>query len=160
MNELETTVAAPFRHGRKERLSKMELVFYYVQDKRWMSQDQAKKLIDLAAKRGLLSKEGEENIYCCASSLADVTIPLGFRPGDGIFAETAEEQDPIEALIDAIAAATGKARKDLAAEMQEISGHFDNLLVPEASVILLAKKYEVSMESYMPALRAAMREGQ
>ncbi|MCZ0860932.1 DUF2240 family protein [Methanocorpusculum sp. MG] len=158
MTELETTVAAPFRHGRKDRLSKMELVFYYVQDKRWMSQDQAKKLIDLAAKRGLLIKDGEENIYRCASSLADVAIPLGFRPGDEIFAET-EEQDPIEALIDDIAAATGKTRKDLAAEMQEIAGHFDNLLVPEASVILLAKKYDVSTAAYLPALRAAMHEG-
>jgi len=160
VNELEIAVAAPFRHGRKEWLSKMELVFYYVHDKRWMSQDQAKRLIDLAAKRGFLYKEGEENIYRCARSIADVTIPLGFRPSDEIFAETAEEQDPVEALIDDIAAATGIARKDLAAEMQEISEHFDNLLVPEASVILLAKKYEVSIEPYMPALRAAMCKGQ
>lgn len=160
MNELDITVAAPFRHGRKDRLSKMELVFYYVQDKRWMSQDQAKKLIDLAVKRGLLLKDGEENIYRCMPSLADVSIPLGFRPGDDIFVETAEEQDPVEALINDIAAATGKARKDLAAEMQEISGHFDNLLVPEASVILLAKKYDVSTVAYMPALRAALRGGQ
>lgn len=160
MNELETTVAAPFRHGRKDRLTKMELVFYYVQDKRWMSQDQAKKLIDLAVRRGLLTKDGEENIYRCASSLADISIPLGFRPGDEIFAETAEEQDPIESLLDEIAAATGKAKKDLAAEMQEISGHFDNLLVPEACIVLLAKKYHVSAETYLPALRAALHEGQ
>lgn len=160
MNELETTVAAPFRHGRKDRLSKMELVFYYVQDKRWMSQDQAKKLIDLAAKRGLLLKEGADNTYRCAESLGDITIPLGFRPGDEIFSESSDEKDPIEALIEDIATATGRSRKDLAAEMQEIAEHFDNLLVPEASVVLLAKKYGVNTVAYIPALRAAMREGQ
>ena len=147
-------------HGRKDRLTKIELVFYYVQDKRWMSQDQAKKLIDLAVRRGLLIKDVEENIYRYASSLANISIPLGFSPGDEIFAETAEEQDPIESLLNEIAAATGKAKKDLAAEMQEISGHFDNLLIPEACIVLLAKKYHVLAKPYLPALRAALHEGQ
>ncbi len=152
MNELETTVAAPFKHGRKERLSKMELVFYYVQDKRWMSQDQAKKLIDLAAKRNLLTKDGSENSYRFAGPLADITIPLGFRPGDEIFSEVEEEKDPVEALLDAIAAQSGKPKKDLAAELQEINEHFDSLLLPEAAIILLAKKYRIPSDAYKSAL--------
>ncbi|HJJ89789.1 MAG TPA: DUF2240 family protein, partial [Methanocorpusculum sp.] len=118
MNELEITVAAPFRHGRKDQLSRMELLFYYVQDKRWMNQDQAKKLIEIATKRGLLSKNGDENIYCCAASIADVIIPLGFHPSDEIFAATSEEHDPIEALIADIAVKTGRSQQDVAAEMQ------------------------------------------
>lgn len=125
-----------------------------------MSQDQAKKLIDLAAKRGLLTKEGKESIYRCAVSLADVTIPLGFRPGDEIFAESPEEKSPVEALIDDVAASTGKSKNDLATELQEISGHFDNLLGPEACVILLAKKYRVSADAYKPALREALLDRQ
>jgi hypothetical protein len=160
VNELDVVVAAPFRHGRKDRVSKMELVFYYVQDKRWMSLDQAKKLINLATKRGLLIKEGGGSIYHCASSLANVTIPLGFHPSDEIFVETSEEQDPIEVLIDDIATTTGRSKENLAAEMREISEHFDNLLVPEISVILLAKKYGVSSVAYISVLRAEMRERQ
>ncbi|HJJ92230.1 MAG TPA: DUF2240 family protein [Methanocorpusculum sp.] len=160
MNELEITVAAPFRHGRKDQLSRMELLFYYVQDKRWMNQDQAKKFIEIATKRGLLSKNGDENIYCCAASIADVIIPLGFHPSDEIFAATSEEHDPIEALIADIAVKTGRSQQDVAAEMQEISDHFDNLLVPEASVILLAKKYSIKTDSYLHDLRATMHEVQ
>jgi hypothetical protein len=154
VNELETTTAAPFKHSRKDRLSKMELVFYYVQDKRWMSQDHAKKLIELATKRGLLRKEGEENSYRHAASLASVTIPLGFRPSDEIFAETEAEKDPIEALLEDVATTTGKPKRELAAELQEISGHFDNLLEPAAAATLLAKKYRIN---YKPALREALQ---
>jgi hypothetical protein len=160
VNELETTVVAPFQHGKKDRISKMELVFYYVQDKRWMSQNQAKKLIDVATKRGLLIKEEDENIYHCAPPLANITIPLGFHPSDEIFAETGKEQDLIEALIDDIAATTGKTKKDLFTEMQEISRHFDNLLTPEASVILLAKKHDVNVVAYVSSLRTVIREKQ
>jgi hypothetical protein len=160
MNELEITVVAPFRHGRKDRVSKMELVFYYVQDKRWMNLDQAKKLINLAAKRNLLVEEEGGNIYHCAPSLVDVTIPLGFHPSDEIFTETSEERDPIGVLIDDIVTATGRSKENLAAEMREISEHFDNLLVPEVSAILLAKKYGVSSVAYISTFRATMHERQ
>ncbi|MDV0443723.1 DUF2240 family protein [Methanorbis rubei] len=153
MNELETTIAAPFKHGRKEKLTKMELVFYYVQDKRWMSQDQAKKLIDIAEKRNLLNKDGSEASYRFTGTLADVTIPLGFRPGDEIFSATEAEKDPVEALFDDIVNATGKNKKDLAAELQEINRHFDNLLLPQAAMVLLAKKYRVAYDAYLPALK-------
>lgn len=157
MNELETTVAAPFKHGKKDRLTRMELVFYYVQDKRWMNQDQAKKLIDLATRRGILHKEEHENSYCHTAPLADVTIPLGFRPGDGIFAEDAADQDPVELLLSDISAATGIDTKELAVELQQISRQFDDLLLPQAAVILLAKKYRVATAAYKPALAAGLR---
>jgi len=52
------TVAAPFRHLRKERLQKSEFIFYLTIDRMWMSRDQAALLLQRAEGEGLVKISG------------------------------------------------------------------------------------------------------
>ncbi|MDO5844195.1 MAG: DUF2240 family protein [Methanocorpusculum sp.] len=156
MTEIETTVAAPFRHTRMSALTQMKFIYYYTQDKKWMSLEQSKNLIKIAERKGLISKN-ENGDYILSDSLADVKIPTGFRPTDDIFAgaeDEAEDIDPVESVIGEVSAKTGKDKKELVKEMQEIKSHFDNLIYTEAAVILLAKKYDTEISKYTLALTA------
>ncbi|HJJ29680.1 MAG TPA: DUF2240 family protein [Methanocorpusculum sp.] len=148
MNEREISVAAPFKHRNANRLRQIDLIFYYTQDKKWMSQDKAKKLILIAEKTGLITKDmGGE--YVLREELRTVKIPLGFRPTDKIFVlDECETLDPLEKLLEDIEEKTGMVKKDLVGEMERISKHFDNLIGPEAAIILLAKKYHVPYGPY------------
>ncbi len=148
MTERETAVAAPFRHRNADHLRQVDLIFYYTQDKKWMSLDKAKKLISIAEKTGLIKKENTGD-YSLRDDLREVKIPLGFRPTDEIFViDESQTIDTLEKLLDDIAETARIEKKDLASEMERIRKHFDNLIGPEAAVILLAKKYRVAYEPY------------
>lgn len=148
MTERETSVAAPFRHRNATQLRQVDLIFYYTQDKKWMSLDKAKKLIAVAEKTGLIKKESSGD-YSLREDLREVKIPLGFRPTDEIFVmDESENVDALEKLLGDIAENTGIEKKELAGEMERIRKHFDNLIYPEAAIILLAKKYHVPYNAY------------
>ena len=158
MSEFGTTIAAPFKkNARQTEFTRTNLVYFYALDRKWMSTEQAKKLIETAETKGLLRKDEKGN-YTLSEALAEEKIPLGFRPSDAIFAADETEINPVEALLDELTAATGKTKKDLAAEMQEISAHFENLILPEAAVILLAKKYRMNSAKYAAALQQRIKE--
>jgi hypothetical protein len=148
MTERETSVAAPFRHRNAPQLRQVDLIFYYTQDKKWMSLDKAKKLIAVAEKTGLIKKESSGD-YALREDLREVKIPLGFRPTDEIFViDESENVDALEKLLGDIAENTGIEKKELAGEMERIRKHFDNLIYPEAAIILLAKKHHVPYNAY------------
>lgn len=156
MTELETTVAAPFRHTRMSALSQIKIIYYYTQDKKWMSLEQSKKLIKTAERAGLLSKnEGGE--YVLSEKLADVKIPTGFRPTDDIFTNVPEENqcdDPVECIINEISSKTGKDKKEIVREMHEIKTHFNDLIGTDAACVMVAKKYNVDITAFMNSVFA------
>lgn len=154
MTELEITVAAPFRHTRISSLSQMKFIYYYTQDKKWMSLEQSKKVIKIAERAGLISKN-ESGDYVLSEKLAETKIPTGFRPTDDIFTEVEAEiaeADPVEGVINEVAEKTGMDKKELVKEMQEIKSHFDSLIYTEAAAIMLAKKYEIDIGRFRESL--------
>jgi hypothetical protein len=147
---LRTTIAAPFKHTRKTGMRKNELVYYYALDRKWMSTEQANLLLRRAEEDGLLRQEN--GVFSPAFDLAGVTIPIGFKPGSGIF----ERNDPTQELIGRIAKARSVEETAIVAEMNQIIKEgFDTHLLPPAALIILAKKYAVPFED----LRDAFRQG-
>lgn len=151
MSELEITLSSPFRHMRKSNLKRMDFIYYYTQDKKWMNLEQAKKLIDIAEKNRLIVKDGAGG-YTLSESLESVKIPLGFKPSDDIFNSAAEDTDVVSRMIDEISEKTGLDKKEIAKEMQEIKSHFDDLIYTEAAVIMTAKKHNVNYDKYKDEL--------
>lgn len=139
MGEFETTAAAPFRHSHQTTLARANLLYYFTLEKRWMSSDDAKKLISLAAARGcyIEEKEGE---YTLAEALQDEKIPLGFRPTDAVFA-VPENEDPVEQVLKILSEKTGKELKELAGELQTIQKHFDDLIGAGTAAVILSRRY-------------------
>lgn len=150
---LKTTLAAPFRHTRKTGMRKNELVYYYALDRKWMSTEQANQLLHRAEEDGLLRQEN--GLYTPAFTIADVTIPIGFKPTSVIF----ERSDPSQELIGRIARARKSEETEIVAEMNKvIREEFNTNLLPSAALVVLAKRYGVPCDDLLDALTASLRK--
>ena len=106
---LRVAVAVPFRHRGKERMGEGEFVVALSLDRDWFSPDQAKRLVDVATGRGLLSKEGGDLV--AEFDPASVTVPEEFVPDESLL----REQSAFERLLDALVAAGAEKREAVAA---------------------------------------------
>jgi len=149
MSELETTIAAPFIHSQEGELSQARLLFYYHQDKNWINPDEAKRLIALAERKGLLTRNEKGN-FVPQPALLTLKIPIGFKPTDAVF-ETGDT-NAIEELLEHISSVSGIEKKDLLQQIPPILEHFDNLIVDDAAIMILAKKYGVNLNPYREKL--------
>ena len=143
-----TTIAAPFRHTRKDRLKKNEIVYYLAFDRKWMSIEQANVILKRALDEGLVGYDGE--MLAPKFDIRSVEIPIGFKPSQSVF----ETNDPVQSLIDRVVKSSGRQETEIIAEMNRMkSNDFDDLLRPEAAVIILAKRYGVPVEEQIAALK-------
>jgi hypothetical protein len=150
---LRLTIAAPFRHTRKNGMRKNELVYYYALDRKWMSTEQANQLLKRAEEEGLLGIEN--GLYSPRFDIAALTLPVGFRPGSGIF----ERHDAVEDLIGRIARVRSIEETDVVGEMNRIiRENFDTNLLPSAALVLLAKDHGVPFEDLLDALKVAAKK--
>jgi len=142
------TIAAPFRHTRKDRLKKNEIVYYLAFDRDWMSVEKANIVLKRAMDEGLIAYDGE--MLAPKFDITTVDIPIGFKPSSAVY----EEHDPVSSLIDRIVRETGKKETELVSEMNLMTSRdFDNLLMPEAAVLILAKRYNVRFLDLLPDLK-------
>jgi len=148
---LQLTVAAPFRHTRKDRLKRNEMVYYLSFDRKWMSIPQANQLLERASKEGLIAFEGD--MIRPLFDISRVEIPIGFKPSSAVF----EQGDPIQDLIRRISQMTGEPETQVVAAMHKIiTEGFDGHLRPEAALVILAKKNNVPFEDLLQVLTGSI----
>jgi len=149
-----TTVAAPFKHTRKTGMRKNELVYYYAFDRKWMSTEQANLLLKRAEEDRLIRQEN--GVFTPLFDVADITIPIGFKPTSAIF----EQHDPSAELIARIARAKKIEETEVAAEMNRIiRDGFDGNLLPPAALVLIAKRENVPFDDLHEGLLQSMKKG-
>jgi hypothetical protein len=146
---LQVTVAAPFKHTRKEKLQKSEFIFYLTIDRKWMSRDQANLVLDRAKTLGMV--ELADGWVRPLLDLSAITVPVGFRPDSGIF----ESEEASQLLIGRIATARGVPPGEVVAEVNRvIREDFDgNLRLPAAAAIVAAR-YRVDFTDLRDRLAA------
>jgi hypothetical protein len=150
---LRLAIAAPFKHTRKNRMRKNELVYYYALDRKWMSTEQANLLLKRAEEEGLLGLEN--GMYSPRFDITGLTLPVGFKPSSGIF----ERHDPVQDLIGRIARARSLEETDVVAEMNRIiRENYDMHLLPPAALVLLARSYGVPFDDLLDALKGAAKK--
>jgi hypothetical protein len=144
---LAVTVAAPFKHTRKERLQKSEFIFYLTIDRKWMSRDQANQVLERAKAAGMV--EVAEGWVRPLFDLSSVTIPVGFKPDSRIF----ESEEASQILIGRIASLRGVPPAEVVAEVNRVAREdFDgNLLLPAAAA-MVAKRYRVDFRDLLDRL--------
>lgn len=135
---LAVTVAAPFKHTRKERLQRSEFIFYLTIDRKWMSRDQANQLLERARDAGMV--EVAEGWVRPLLDLSSITVPVGFRPDSRVL----EGDEASQVLIGRIASARGVPPAEVVAEVNRVirEGFDGNLRLPAAAVIV-ARRYGV-----------------
>jgi len=151
---LPVTVAAPFKHTRKERLQKSEFIFYLTIDRKWMSREQANQLLERAKAAGLL--EVADGWVRPLLDLTSVTVPVGFRPDSRIF----ESEEASQLLIGRIAAARNVPPAAVVAEVNHVirEGFDGNLRLPAAAA-MVAAKYRVDYRDLLDRLTVEVLEG-
>jgi len=133
---LEVAVAVPFKQRGATRLGEGEFVVALSLDRNWFSPDQAKRLIDVAAGRGLLEREDGEVV--ARFDPPAVTVPDEYEPDESVL----REQSVFERILDAVVAAGHDKREAVAAinERQRRLG-----ISVEAAAALYAKRRGVDV---------------
>ncbi|KUG15040.1 hypothetical protein ASZ90_015307 [hydrocarbon metagenome] len=145
---LAITIAAPFRHARKDRLKKNEMVYFLAFERGWMNIEQAHLLLSRAQEEGLIAYDGD--MIRPLFDLGTIEIPLGFKPSASVF----RSSDPQEELMQRIAGEKEMPLTMVTAAMNAIiSQEFDGFIRPEGAVVILAKRLGVNYEDVLPALR-------
>jgi len=144
---LKVTVAAPFKHTRKEKLQKSEFIFYLTIDRKWMSRDQANQLLERAKAAGMV--EVADGWVKPLLDLSVITVPVGFRPDSRIF----ESEEASQVLMGRIAASRGVPPAEVVAEVNRVirEGFDGNLRLPAAAAIV-AKRYNVGFDDLRESL--------
>lgn len=149
---LEAAVAAPFRQRGTDRMAESEFVVAVSLDRDWFSPDQAKRLVDVASGRGLLSRDGGDVVVSFAP--ADVEIPEEFSPDESIL----REQSTFERILGSIVADGVEKREAVAAinERQQTLG-----VTLEAAAVLSARRRGIDVGDAADRVRADLAsEGQ
>lgn len=106
---LDVAVAVPFKQRGTTRLGEGEFVVALSLDRSWFSPDQAKRLIDVAAGRGLVERVDGEVV--ARFDPPEVTVPEEYQPDESIL----REQSTFERILDALVAAGHDKRAAVAA---------------------------------------------
>ncbi|GAB6861308.1 DUF2240 family protein [Haloplanus litoreus] len=147
---LEAAVAAPFRDRGRSRLGEGEFVVALSLDRDWFTPDQAKRLVDVAAGRGLLSREDDDLI--AEFDPATVTIPEGFVPDESVLREQSAFERVLSALVDA-----GLEKQDAVAAINERQR--DLGVTIEAAAILYARRRNIAVGDAADRTLADLRDG-
>jgi hypothetical protein len=135
-------------------MRKNELVYYYALDRKWMSTEQANLLLHHAEEDGFLSQVN--GVFSPRFDIAEISIPVGFRPASSIF----DRNDPSQELISRIADTQGMQEILVVSEMNRIiKERFDGNLLPVAALVLVAKKYNVPFDDLREDLIESVKKG-
>lgn len=131
-SDLTYTVSMPFLRKGKETLKESEFVLALSIDLNWLTPEQAKNLLNLAEKSGLLKKEGE--MIHPAFDISGVNIPSGFKPEPASF----DKKTLFDMVIDRIISGTGIEKRKVIALINKKQEELSKMVVIEVSALLVA----------------------
>lgn len=144
---LQVALGAPFDSVGRAELTEQEIVVDLAVDRNWVSPDQAKRLVELGRKRGLLDRDGED--LRATFDVADVEIPEGYTPDERLF----QERSPVEVVIEALEEA-GIDRREAVASINELQDRLS--ITAGAAAVLRARRAGLSVPDAATAVEAEL----
>lgn len=148
---LEAAVAAPFRDRGRTRLGEGEFVVALSLDRDWFTPDQAKRLVDVAAGHGLLSREDDDLV--AEFDPGSVTIPDGFVPDESVLREQSTFERVLSSLVDA-----GADKQEAVAAINERQRELGVTI--EAAAVLYARRRGVDVDAAADRALAELHDGE
>jgi len=133
---LKETIAAAFKSKGKFEMSRDELVMTLSFDLGWFSHEKAKRVVEMAIRRGLL--EGNENLKP-TFDVEEVEIPIDFKPTVDVFDEIVRE----------IAVKLGKSINEVVSMINKKQEELGNILSVEVVALIIAKSVGVDISKYI-----------
>lgn len=146
---LEAAVAVPFRDEGRDRVGEGAFVVALSLDRDWFSPDQAKRVVDVAAGRGLIERDGNDVI--AQFDPAEVTVPEEFVPDESVL----REQSAFERVLDGVVAA-GVEKQAAVAAINDRQRELGVTL--EAAAVLYARRRGVDVSEAAERVLRDLRE--
>jgi hypothetical protein len=145
---LEAVVAVPFRDEGTDRVGEGAFVVALSLDRNWFSPDQAKRVVDVAAGRGLIERDGNDVV--AAFDPAGVAVPEDFVPDESVL----REGSAFEQILD-LAVAAGVEKQAAVAAINDRQRELGVTL--EAAAVLYARRRGVDVSEVAPRVTADLR---
>jgi hypothetical protein len=146
---IEITVAVPFRQRGTDRLGEGEFVVALSLDRDWFSPDQAKRLIDVAAGRGLVERDDGDLVATFAPGA--VEVPDEFTPDESVL----QSQSLFERLLGAVVA-DGVEKREAVAGVNRLQR--DLGVTIEAAAVVYARRRDVAVGGLADEVRRSLAE--
>lgn len=145
---LRVAVAAPFKRAGREELAEQSFVVDLAVDRNWVSPDQAKHLVELATRRGLLERTDAGLV--ATFDVNDVAIPDGYTPDERLF----QERSPVEIVIEALVE-DGTDRRAAVASINELQEALS--VTSGAAAVLRARQAGLDVPEAVSQVRTELR---
>ena len=144
---LRVVVAAPFKGAGRDRMGEQGFVVALSLDRDWVSPDQAKRLVDIAERNGLLERDDGDLV--ATFPYDTVEIPEDFEPDQRVF----QERSAFEAVIDALEAA-GNDRQEAVASVNERQQRLG--VTADVAAVLTARAAGIDVEDAASEVREGL----
>ncbi|MEM2933891.1 MAG: DUF2240 family protein [Methanocellales archaeon] len=138
MSELLITIAQPFKKRGKNSLTASEFIFALSLDLGWFSPEQAKQVLALAEKAGILMKKGDE--IKPNFDPKSIEAPFGFKPDLKAILQRNVFDEIVERIM-----SSGLSRRDAIALINKKQESISRLVTIEVAALLVAKEREVEI---------------
>ena len=146
---LKATVAVPFRQEARDRVGEGAFVVALSLDRDWFSPDQAKRVVDVAAGRGLIERDGNDVI--AQFDPTEVAVSEDFAPDESVL----REQSVFERVLEAVVAA-GVEKQVAVAAINDRQRELGVTL--EAAAVLYARRQGVDVSEAAERVARDLRE--
>ncbi|MFO7791536.1 MAG: DUF2240 family protein [Candidatus Saliniplasma sp.] len=152
--ELKYTVAFIFQRMGSEEIDKDDFVYGPPADLGWFSSSEAKKLLGIARKEGLVDLKGDR--VKIRFDYNDIDIPLGFEPPKRILEE--KKKPLFQSMLDDVVMHSNLDRQEV---MSRVNVKQDTMNIEiEAALLLLAQELELDLpkkQKYIEDIRKKVR---
>jgi hypothetical protein len=146
---LEATVAVPFRDEGTDRVGEGAFVVALSLDRDWFSPDQAKRVVDVAAGRGLVARDGTAVV--AQFDPGEVPVPDEFAPDESVLREESAFERVLSRLV-----AEGEEKQAAVAAINDRQRDLGVSL--EAAAVLYARRRGVDVGEVAARVRRDLRE--
>ena len=146
---LDAAVAVPFRDAGRDRVGEGAFVVALSLDRDWFSPDQAKRVVDVAAGRGLIERDGNDVI--AQFDPTKVAVSEDFAPDESVL----REQSVFERVLEAVVAA-GVEKQVAVAAINDRQRELGVTL--EAAAVLYARRQGVDVSEAAERVARDLRE--
>lgn len=149
MGELETSLAVLFKRKGKNVITETEFILTVSFDFRWFTPKEAQTLLDVAIKRGLLTRTEE---YLKPNfDYKDIEASLSFRPSKEVLTAEKEELSLFAQLIQLISEKGGLKKRDAVARVNRAQERLG--VDVEVAAVVVAKDLGLDVTAYIEPVK-------
>lgn len=146
---LQQAIASLYKRKNKDVLKEKELELLASMELRWFEPAEARKIVNLALKLGLLSQTSTG--LKPSFNHKSIEIPLGFKPPKDLLTNLEQENESLfMQIVNQICLSTGLEQQQVIAEINSRQEKLQGFVTLEVIAILYGKEKAVDVDRFIP----------